>query len=268
MSFRPHPWVTICLVIGACTTRPDDPRETTGSAAGSIDAGSLECTAGAERACPCGGSQSCVKGAWAPCNCPSAPPVATNPARCKAGYYTGGFSGEYWSGAFDLGFGSLVPVTINAKPVGDKPGLGMTLQEQANADVEFVTYVVRDGCLIGTAEASGTEHPIFGTITGELDCETGVFQGVLRGYYYLFGVPQITYEFEGPVSASYKPEQQRLADGKWEVKENQTGTNSPGGSGTWDVSWAGEVTDAPALPPECERLKAPDAGVMISPDAS
>jgi hypothetical protein len=175
---------------------------------------------------------------------------------CKAGYYTGDFTGEYWSGAFDIGFGSLVRVTINAKPVNGKPGLGMTLRDgfTSSGGGESPIYTVKDGCLIGTAEAAGTEHPIFGTITGELDCKTGAFVGTLRGYYYLFGVPQITYKFEGPVSATYKSEQQRLADGVWNVKEHQNTPNAPGGSGSWSVNWSGSVGEAPPLPPECEEL--------------
>jgi hypothetical protein len=108
---------------------------------------------------------------------------------------------------------------------------------------ESPIYTVKDGCLIGTAEAAGTEHPIFGTITGELDCKTGAFVGTLRGYYYLFGVPQITYKFEGPVSAIYKSEQQPLADDVWDVKEHR---NAPGGSGSWSVNWTGGVAPARA----------------------
>lgn len=242
----------------ACSSRPDAVQGEDAPSDGSGDGGPVaECTSGTLRSCNCGNvTQLCSAGRWAPCACDGGLPPAS-PRSCKAGYYTGDFSGEYWSGVFDIGFGSLVRVTINAKPVNGKPGLGMTLREGFTADDGGSgppVYTVKDGCLIGTAEAVGTEHPIFGTITGQLDCETGAFEGTLKGYYYLFGVPQITYKFEGPVRAAYKAEQQRLADGTWDVKEHQNSANAPGGSGTWDVAWAGRVEDAPPLPPECEEL--------------
>ena len=221
-----------------------------------------ECVEGSLQGCNCtsglAGTQTCTGNAWGQCVCNVVtsqsdgsvlPPLER---LCKAGYYTGTFEGQYWSGVFDFGFGSLLPVPVVAQATGTNPGLGLTLEAKEMAiGEEFSTYAVQDGCVIGNADAFGLSNPFVGVLTGELDCDTGRFEGSLKGYYNLL-TTGITYPFEGPVSAQYMNEE--LRDGMWDVKEHMMSDNAPGGSGSWSVKWVGGVEDAPPLPEECLQI--------------
>lgn len=195
------------------------------------------------------GSQFCYPNAdgsgasWGECG-PCAPPIPDGPLNegpCEAGYYTGTFKGTYWPGIADFGFGSFLPVEVEAIGTPGRPGLALTLEKEVTGGGEFVSYKVGDGCIVGTANAFGGlagQHPFVGIVRGELDCETRVFTGTLRGYYRLFDSDAL-YQFEGPLTNLYETSTPpALTDGKWNVKELQsTAANPPGGEGTWDVTW-------------------------------
>jgi hypothetical protein len=236
---------------------------------GSIDSGiggAGDCSEADTQPCSCSNYQSirtCIDGAWSDCDCravvyPDAGDTNPDDSPCKAGYYTGTFEGEYWSGIFDPGggVGSLVPLPIKATGANGIPGLALTLEETVEGEnSEFPVYTVGDGCVVGVAEALGGlfgNHPFVGTIQGELDCYTGKFEGTLVGYYTIFGIPEIKYNFSGPVTNQYSPgDPPKLGMGAWNVREHDA-PNAPGGGGTWDVSWTSD--DGPALPPECQAL--------------
>jgi hypothetical protein len=111
---------------------------------------------------------------------------------------------------------------------------------------------VKNGCVKGVAVAYGTEHPFVGTLTGELDCDTGKFMGRLKGYYRLFDT-DIVYHFEGPTPAQYSPEKQALEMGTWKIVEHMMTMNPPGGSGTWNANWDADENPNP-IPDECKAL--------------
>jgi hypothetical protein len=242
-------------------------------AGSSTDAGG--CTTQTPPSCQCAdaggyGFQVCdpTTGNWGACNCNSYTnaDADTNPdnAPCKAGYYTGTFDGDYWPGIFDLGFGSLAMVTIKAKGDANTPGLAMTLEKHVEGEGgEFVTYTVSDGCMIGTAEAAGTDNPFVAVISGSLDCNTGTFTGTIRGYYDLFAISQLPFHFEGPISAHYMPTDPNptLGDGMWMVSETQAASEKspPGGSGTWSVTYTSDQEGM--LASQCAELLAADGGM-------
>jgi hypothetical protein len=116
-------------------------------------------------------------------------------------------------------------------------------------------YTVENGCVVGTATAVGgiDQHPFVALITGELDCETGIFTGSIDGYYDLFGGLGGQFFFSGPVSAAYADPPQ-LTNGMWKVSEKQsTAPNPPGGSGGWFANWQSAEGPGATLP-ECEAL--------------
>jgi hypothetical protein len=223
-----------------------------------------ECVQDAVQPCTCTsgqGSQRCGEDLrWGICECPDGIPVTPPPAppeSCKAGYYTGEFRGMYWPGIFDLGFGGLIGVDIQALGTPDKPGLAFTLKQKLVAEGgEFdPIYTVEDGCVVGTATAFGIDtHPFVALIKGELDCDTGVFTGTIDGYYDLFAAGELArFYFAGPVSAAYADPPQ-LTNGMWKVSEKQsTAANPPGGSGGWFANWKSAEGPGATLP-ECEAL--------------
>jgi hypothetical protein len=155
------------------------------------------------------------------------------------------------TGVFDLGFGSLFPLDVGALSGGDPPGLGLTLDEDGT---------IRDGCVLGTADAIGTKNPFVARLSGQLNCDTGAFTGELRGYYKLLQT-NVHYYFTGPASADYDASKAKPTfDGTWQVVEVQAAGEAmpPGGSGTWQASYAGDT--APALPEACANALG-DAGL-------
>lgn len=232
---------------------------------------SAECREGAVRSCRCGaaeGSALCRRAAWSACECATkdggsvdASKRPTKPA-CKVGYYEGAFSGRYRPGLFGLGvLGSGLPFDITGGPMLTRPGLSFTLEETSTGPAgEFSTFTVGNGCMTGIAKAVGTDNPFVAKITGDLDCATGHFVGILDGYYTLLNVPGANFKFSGPITAQFDVEQLLLRDGAWSVMEPPALNGDPagGGDGTWSAAYkaAKPTGDNP-----CRDVPAGDAGV-------
>jgi hypothetical protein len=229
-----------------------------------------ECDNGPKQDCQCDdgsdGTQYCntTFGSYSECDCGG----DGDNGLCKAGYYTGEFKGKWRPGQFDLGGGAtLVTADISAMGTAEKPGLALTLEEKAETGGEFPTYEVKNGCVVGTATAFGFDsHPFVAAMTGELDCKTGKFSGVLDGKYYLFNSGKLSeWFFMGPLTADFTPEGAELDNGEWDMREKQAKPNEDpgaGGEGTWGAAW--KSAEGPALPPECLELingGGSDAGV-------
>jgi hypothetical protein len=215
-----------------------------------LDAGMRECAVydeGKPRACTCSsgavGTQACLAGRYQPCKCETAVSPSDQPL-CKAGFYSGNFTGKYKPGVFGFGFieGPL-EFDLQGQGVGNYPALSFTLLEEGKGDSEFSTYTVKDGCMIGSAAVKSTYSPFVGRIQGELNCKTGVFDGTISGRYDLVGLNLLKYDFSGTATAQFQLPV-HLVDGLWNVKEPDAllGTPSGGGGGTWSADW---VSDTP-----------------------
>ena len=268
----------LSALAGACAASGDDPpvspvSDSGSSVAAMSDAGmqpalpTNTCTItdeGTTRPCPCTdgsqGSQACLGGSFQPCKC--AAPVNTVQQLCKAGYYTGEFSGKYKPGAFGFGIiGGFIEVDIMGSKAGNYPALSFTLEAKQEGGGEFPTFSVKNGCMIGSANAYGTDNPIVALISGELDCRTGKFSGTITGRYDLLGFG-LKFNFTGPAEAQFENPQLRLKDGTWNVKEPPAldGTPAGGGGGTWSAIW--EKAMAPSGQDPCaEAMLGTDGGV-------
>jgi len=171
---------------------------------------------------------------------------------CKAGYYTGNFSGTYHPAAT----GSF-PVPISAKELNGVPGLAMTLTQDSGG--EFAS--VGNGCLIGNAEGFGTDNPFIAILTGSVDCSSGEFKGEIVGYYNLVNISVFKPTFHGPLTGKFDADA-KLNDGKWTVTEDEAGLGGFGGDGTWTVSWTSE-NGPNELPEACKKLLDGTSGVMF-----
>jgi hypothetical protein len=244
------------------------------------DAGA-SCMESAVQACPCSGTegqQVCTAGAWSDCDCSTGDGDGTpqldagedlGRLKCKAGYYVGTFEGDWKPGIGDFPpLGTLIEVTITASDEPGKPGLALTLEEQLiGEDSEFPTYTVKNGCIVGTANSGGDQnHPFIGTITGDLHCDTGKFEGHLDGYYELFGLKDISeWFFAGSMDATFNIGTTSLEMGTWDLREKQsTAPDGPGGKAMWQATWQSET--GPELPEECLKLLQmnADAGTPVA----
>ena len=233
---------------------------------------SAECREGATRSCRCGeeeGQALCRRAAWSLCECSThdggrtrADAGKSGQPACKVGYYEGEFSGRYRPGLFGLGvLGSGLPFDITGGPMGARPGLSFTLEETSTgAAGEFSTFTVGNGCMTGIAKAVGTDNPFVAKLTGDLDCGTGLFVGILDGYYRLLNVPGANFKFSGPITAQFDVDQLRLRDGEWSVMEPPALNGDPagGGDGTWSATYQ---APKPTGDNPCRDLPAGDAGV-------
>jgi hypothetical protein len=246
----------------ATTTGPQLRSDAGGDGDGDGDGDAqMECDDGPKRECDCGpgedkGVQYCnpAFATYSDCDCDK----SSANFKCKAGYYTGTFKGKWRPGALDLGNGwTTVKAEIEAKGKNGAPGLALTLVEKSDNTGEFPTYEVKNGCVYGAASAFGPDtHPFVGTLSGELDCETGQFNGIMDGKYDFFDLAGASiWKFSGPLVATFDEAQVKLDMGTWRMKEKQAKpTDNPyaGGEGTWDAVWQG--TEAPDLPPECKAF--------------
>jgi hypothetical protein len=228
---------------------------------------------GTTRACTCGtmsGTQACINGVYQPCRCLTVSDAgASGPDLCKAGFYTGEFTGKYKPGAFGLGlFMSFFEVEIMGKSNGTYPALSFTLQEKKEGGGEFYSSSVENGCMVGSASALGTDSPFVARINGSVNCKTGEFTGSITGTYDLVGAP-LPFDFTGPLSANFELPQARLNNGVWNVKEpaSLSGEASGGGGGTWSAIW--DKPAAPAGEDPCAKLdsKVDGGSAMPSGDA-
>jgi hypothetical protein len=242
----------------------------------------MECSEeGEQRACSCSGGgagkKTCKNGKYGNCtNCVTARsdagarPAAGNPM-CRAGYYTGGFTGKYKPGAFGFGIGtSLLEVDIMGAMSNGRPALDMTLEENVMGNGgEFTTFTVGNGCMTGVAMAVGTNNPFVARLTGDLDCSTGQFIGTLEGKYTLLDLMGLEFKFKGPLTAQFDVDSSSLEDGEWTVDEPPALTGDPagGGVGTWNASFESDTAPKRDVDP-CASLDITDAdGGVIARDA-
>ncbi len=232
------------------------------------DAGSLTCSdEGKTSSCSCSsgraGTRKCSGGRFGACVCGSNSTVdarVPEPAKCRAGYYTGNFHGTYRPGAFGLGItGTWFEVEIaGGKSFFDDslPPLAFTLTEEYGGSGEFQTYKVSGGCMQGLATAVAvTQSPIVAKLTGDLNCSTGEFTGMLEGYYTLIGIPGADYTFTGPVTGQFALDD-AAGNGEWTVQEPPAvdGTPMGGGEGSWDAKWTAEAAPMLAATDPCASV--------------
>lgn len=245
------------------------------------DAGTRECSVfeeGKSRACTCSGgavgTQACLGGKYQPCKCSSSTDNGSgggggsatpgNQLMCKAGFYSGEFSGLYKPGVFGLGvIGSLAEFAVEGSSASGYPALSFTLlaSESGGGTDEFGTYTVKDGCMIGSAKVRDTNSPFVGRINGELDCKTGAFKGTITGQYDLAGLQLLKYQFSGTATGQFQLAQASLTDGLWNVAEPNALLGEPagGGGGTWSAIWERETPPA-GQDPCSAALSGSDAG--------
>ncbi|MEY4508478.1 MAG: hypothetical protein RLZZ450_600 [Pseudomonadota bacterium] len=211
---------------------------------------------GTTRACTCSnggaGRKTCEDGEYSSCqscvtvNADAGPKPKPTEPQCKAGYYSGAFTGKYKPGAFGFGIGeSLLEVDIAGEMSNGRPALAFNLMENAtNAGGEFYTFTVGDGCMTGVAKAVGTTNPFVARINGDLDCNTGNFVGTLEGKYTLLDLQGLEFKFKGPLTAKFNVDTSSLEDGAWTVDEPPalTGDRAGGGEGTWGAMFTSDMS--------------------------
>ncbi|MDB4985415.1 MAG: hypothetical protein JWN04_593 [Myxococcaceae bacterium] len=242
------------------------------------DASSLVCEGTSTAACTCSNKQSgrktCKNSRWGGCVCGIPPSDAGIPRStqdlCKAGYYTGGFTGTYFPGFAGGGvFPSGFSVMIEGKSLNDTPPLAFTLNENETGPAgEFHSFTVGNGCMTGNANAFGVvDNPFVARITGTLDCGTGYFTGQLDGQYQLLGIFPVPSLFSGPLTAQfYLP--QNLKDGAWMVSEpaSLSGPAMGGGMGSWNADWSADDAPVTATDPCAAVSMLIDGGVWTDPN--
>ena len=183
---------------------------------------------------------------------------------CKAGFYSGEFTGKYKPGVFGLGvIESPVEFDVQGASSNGYPALSFTLtkyEEGGGVGDEFATYGVHDGCMVGSANVKGTDSPFVGRIDGTLNCQTGAFSGTITGRYDLVGLGLLTYDFTGPTTGQFQLPQAQITGGLWNVKEPDAllGGAAGGGGGEWSAIWKSDAPPAGKDP--CSSANLPDAG--------
>jgi len=237
---------------------------------------------GEKQSCTCAsggaGKKTCKDGKYGSCaSCVTARPDAGNkPATgkpmCRAGYYSGGFTGKYKPGAFGFGIGtSLLEVDIAGAMSNGRPALDLTLEENFMGNGgEFTTFTVGNGCMTGVAMAVGTNNPFVARLTGDLNCSTGEFIGTLEGKYTLLDLQGLEFTFKGPLIAQFDVDTSSLKDGEWTVSEPPALTGDPagGGEGTWNATWDSDMAPARDVDPCADIVSTgSDGGTTTAPDA-
>jgi hypothetical protein len=242
-------FVLFSLLISATGCGANSPAQKPPDSGILLDAGARECPIydeGKPRSCTCSsgaaGTQACLGGKYQACKCDTVAPPSDQPL-CKAGFYSGNFTGKYNPGVFGLGFiEGPFEFDLQGQGAGGYPALSYTLLEKVEGGGDWVTYTVKDGCMIGSAAVGPTNNPFVGRIQGELNCKTGVFEGTISGRYDLLALNLLKYDFSGTATGQFRLPAH--SDGLWNVKEPDAllGTPSGGGGGTWSAEW---VSDTP-----------------------
>jgi hypothetical protein len=250
----------LLVVLTACSAKPDTKRVDAGDGVdeAELDAGAArECAdEGSTRACTCAsgaaGRKTCSRGTYGSCgSCLEKRADAgrstgtVGAVNCKAGYYVGEMQGEYMPGfsGFGITRGGF-SVHFMAEELNGQPALSLTLFENdTGAAGEFFSYTVNGGCMQGMAKSMGTDNPFVARLTGDLDCNTGAFVGVVEGNYTLLNLPGLEYQFKGPITAQFVIADAKLSDGQWSIAEPPALDGQPagGGSGTWSATFASET---------------------------
>ncbi|HET8939140.1 MAG TPA: hypothetical protein VFN67_37100 [Polyangiales bacterium] len=235
----------VLVALGACTTDVEIFRSPEGRAAVAAAAG----TASSSNVLITRGSAS-----------------ATPDVNCRAGHYVGDFNGTYNSAALPNGTG---PLMIAATPSLGKPGLEFWLERiprNCRTDEEFCAdFTVRGGKIRGFANPFPSANaPPGGTtdnglaiairfeidLSGELDCSSGVFRGLLQNGCY--DLATLLFRFEGTAPAFYDPASSSFNDGMWSVEEKPTADRwvppdaELGGMGSWQARFANDMADPAA----------------------
>jgi hypothetical protein len=272
--------LTIALVAPACGSSDTGASPSPTPDAGDDEAGDGavgECTGATTKSCACSsdgttrGTKKCQNGKFSACsNCTAdviKDAAVSNVDLCKAGYYSGEFSGTYKPGAFGFGLGmSLLEVPITGTPFMDIPALSFNLEQQATGVGEFMTYTVGQGCMTGNAQAYGTDNPIVARVSGSLDCSTGIFTGTLTGHYKLLNFNELPFEFTGPLKAMFMLPSS-IKDGTWTVSEPPAadGEAAGGGMGTWSADWKSDDVPYSDVDP-CAEIPYEDGGLPAPKD--
>lgn len=164
---------------------------------------------------------------------------------CKAGHYTGMFSGTYSS--FLTFVGVPIPVVGN---------VDLTLQQAVTNVGEFPMYTISNGKVSGTADGIVAQYQC--DIVGTLDCAAKkLVNGGLRNCIYCVGAffddagscLGVAGMFEGPLTADYDSSTLSFVNGTWNGSEQVTdsgamvsdsgylGPGNYGGSGTWSAQY-------------------------------
>lgn len=185
---------------------------------------------------------------------------------CEPGHYEGSFAGSYFSR-----INWPIPFPVIGVDLPGFPGLQF---DMAPAEPGEVTFKV-DGKFDGLADGL---FPFRGDFVGELNCETGEFEGMMKNAEYSIGPDQliilenpIRFQFEGPVWATYDKLTHSFVGGIWDAVEPQFGgmpfqsyprdplRDGVGGSGVWSAGWINDqvdytcpATDAGGLPLACQ----------------
>jgi len=275
------------VVVTGCSTKPHPAPVDTGDVEEpEVDAGTPECAdEGSTRVCTCAsgaaGRKTCSSaGKYGSCeNClekrtdAGRTTSAAEGVKCKAGYYVGEMNGNYMPDFAGLGITqSPFAVPFMAEERNGQPPLSLTLLENATGPAgEFFSYTVNGGCMQGMAKSMGTDNPFVARLTGDLDCNTGAFVGVVEGHYTLLNLPGLEYQFKGPITAQFTGAEAKLADGMWSIAEPAALDGQPAGSGsgTWSASYVSDDAPDAGVDP-CQGIASTgplDAGSVVGSDA-
>ncbi|HTU63284.1 MAG TPA: hypothetical protein VMF89_32710 [Polyangiales bacterium] len=179
-------------------------------------------------------------------------PVST-PAQtmgCKAGHYIGKFVGDYRSAAWYEGGEIIMFATAD---FDGKPGFEFWLEsveQPCMPGQEFCPgAVVKGGKLRGNVtpfEDANDPNTMGGLgfsvrfeidLTGELDCNTGMFRGRLENGCY--DILSVLHRFDGTITGDYVLATSAFTAGAWNVEEELMAgampTNMLGGAGEWSA---------------------------------
>jgi hypothetical protein len=158
-------------------------------------------------------------------------PESAQVGSCKAGHYSGSFTGMYASGLTFVG----VPIPVAGN-------LSLTLAQ--SADGEF--FEITGGHICGTADGL---FPFKADVSGTLDCKTGqLVNGTLTNGAYYLGLPGIPGgTFDGPFPATYDKISHSFT-GTWKVYEPKSANPPPiyGGNGDWNASYGAATATSQA----------------------
>lgn len=138
--------------------------------------------------------------------------------KCKAGHYTGAFTGTYMTAA-----------TIFPLPVPVTGNIDLTLVQTANGEI----FEITNGKLAGTADLI---VPFSADLVGKLDCRVSKLDpstALKNGSYIFLGIP---IGFEGPFLGDYDKKASAFVNGTWDIKEMNP---MYGGTGSWNAAWMG-----------------------------
>jgi len=172
---------------------------------------------------------------------------------CKAGHYIGKFVGDYRSAAWFEGAELIMFATAD---FDGKPGFEFWLEsveQPCMPGQEFCPgAVVKGGKLRGNVtpfEDSSDPNTTGGLgfsvrfeidLTGELDCNTGMFRGRLENGCY--DILSVLHRFDGTITGDYVLSTSAFTGGAWQVAEQLMAGTMPttmlGGAGEWSADFA------------------------------